>query len=82
MSDPLYTSFSSVPVRARQRRALFREARLGTRPVPVIVNVGDAVKAVAAAAAYKDGWTNSEQLLSVTVRAAWEASQAHEAQPL
>jgi len=68
----LYTTYTSIPVNRNARKALFRAARLGTRPAPPSsFSVGDAVEAVSVAAAYKDGWEGSSSNPALTVRAAW-----------
>jgi hypothetical protein len=64
-------TFQKTPVNRNVRRRLFRAARLGTRPVPVVPNIGDAVKAVDAVAAYKTGWKLSPDNPAVVVNAAW-----------
>lgn len=66
-------TFQSVPVNRNARKRLFRQARLGTRPAPVQPNIGDAVNAVSAAAAFKGGWTSSTDDGVVAVRDSWAA---------
>lgn len=75
MADPLYTSFSSVRVNRNRRKELFRAARLGTRPAPIVPDFGDALRTIDAAAAYRDGWVSSTESLPVVVRSAWAARE-------
>jgi hypothetical protein len=64
-------TFNTIPVSRNARKRLFRQARLGTRPTPVTPNIGDAVETIAAAAAFKDGWTSSADSFATTVRGSW-----------
>lgn len=73
MATTLYTSFSSVPANVNARRRLMRAARLGMRPTASSIDYGDAMKAVDAVRAYKEGWQTSVASLSETVRTAWAA---------
>ena len=63
--------FQSIPINRNARKRMFRNARLGTRPAPIQPNIGDAVHAISATAALKDGWTSSTDDFPVTVRGAW-----------
>lgn len=60
--------FQKTPVNRNARKRLFRAARLGTRAVPETPNIGDAMKAVDVAKAFKDGWEASTADFPVTVR--------------
>jgi hypothetical protein len=71
MATTLYTTFSSVPPNRNARRAIFREARLGTRPKAAAIDYGEALRAVDAARAYKEGWQTSTQDFPQVVRTAW-----------
>jgi hypothetical protein len=75
-SDILYETFEGIPTNRNVRKRLHREARLGARPVPISANIGDAVHAVTAAAALKDGWEDSTAEPSATIRTAWTASES------
>jgi len=55
------------------RKKHFRSARLGTRPTPSPLEVGDAVHAVSATQAYRDGWKDSDHEFVKTWRTAWAA---------
>ena len=73
MASARYTSFASVPVNRNARRSILREARLGTRSVPPVIDYGDALEALDAARAYKQGWQSSTQDFPAVVRASWAA---------
>ena len=73
-----YESFAAIPINRNARKKLFRAARLGTRPAPVIPEIGDAVKAIAAAAAYKDGWEDDTNNPATTVVTSWQAAKVAE----
>ena len=65
------TTYSSIPVNRNARKRMHRRARMGARPAPSPLNVGDAVHAISAAAAYKSGWDSSTADLPSAIRAAW-----------
>ena len=71
----IYDTFESIPVNRNVRKRLFRSARMGTRPAPVIPDIGDAVKTITAAAAYKDGWQGSTNEPSNTTRTSWNTAK-------
>jgi hypothetical protein len=71
----LYESFEKIPVNRNARKKHLRSARLGSRPVPVVPEIGDAAKVISAAAAFKTGWEDSTAEPSATVRAAWAAAK-------
>lgn len=74
-----YETFASIPVNRNARKKLFRAARRGTRPTPETPNIGNAVKCVSVAAAYKDGWEDDTNNPAATVIASWQG--AKEAEP-
>jgi hypothetical protein len=70
----MYDTYSTIPVNRNARKKHFRAARMGSRPSPVIPNIGDAAHAVSAAKAYKDGWESNTEKPATTIRSAWEDS--------
>lgn len=69
----LYDTFKKLPRKSELRRKIFRAARLGLRPSPSGIDAGSAVRAIDAARAVRQGWTDSTDDFAVTVRAAWDA---------
>lgn len=70
-------TFASVPTNRGARKKIFRTARLGQRPAPVIPDIGNALKTISVAGAYKDGWQDSPANPAVTVRAAWNDRKSY-----
>jgi hypothetical protein len=68
-------AYSSIPVNRGVRRRLMRAARLGTRPVKTVPNIGDAARAVDAVAAVWTGWSSSTDPFPAAVKQAWSVRE-------
>ena len=53
----------------------FRNARLGKRPAPSALNVGDAVHVVDAARTYRQGWKDSAHDAVSTWKDSWDCRE-------
>ena len=71
--------YSGIATNKVAKNHILRDARLGTRSEPETPNVGDAFRAVGAAAGYRDGIVNSRATIPFVdaVFTAWENRHEH-----